>query len=510
MNEAELERTQVYEKRRMGPSTRVTMFLPSGDKEELELDKDEVIIGRSKECDIVVPDASVSRNHIRLSYEGGTYLLKDLGSTNGIRVNGELTRKCYLKDEDTIQVGRVFLKFAIAGKRKAPGAEDSQRVQVVARKTGWRDRLAARLGRRAGPAASTGGRRRLYLIAAIAMVLMVVVLGSSGKRKQRDPQPTPVASAAVAAPEIAPATATAIPATPAAGEPLLAEQTERLRIQKRLEVSARAARESLEGLEKLFAQARTASELDHARTRAADARKAFDEALQLDPKNAEASKGRGRVVEIEKRIAAKLKDMEAAQDKETAALSAKAQALFNAGNYSGAITAWQSVLERSPGSPQASAGIANARQALAKRQSVTSMEAAATALLAAIREAIEKGGKAANDGLPATALNHYDVARAKIEEVSGLGLPNSSNVLIEVKSAEREIQERTRPLLQEVERIKVAAREAFGLGVTYQSLNQLAEARRQWEKVLEISKDPGDEYHRKAKAKLAELGGGGS
>jgi hypothetical protein len=47
-----------------------------------------VTLGRSRECDCVLADPSVSRRHAELRRDGGRWLLRDLGSRNGTRVNG--------------------------------------------------------------------------------------------------------------------------------------------------------------------------------------------------------------------------------------------------------------------------------------------------------------------------------------------------------------------------------------------------------------------------------------
>jgi hypothetical protein len=47
-----------------------------------------VILGRSRECDCVLAEPSVSRRHAELRHDGGRWLLRDLGSRNGTRVNG--------------------------------------------------------------------------------------------------------------------------------------------------------------------------------------------------------------------------------------------------------------------------------------------------------------------------------------------------------------------------------------------------------------------------------------
>src|SRR5579884_655348 len=63
-----------------------------------EVDGDRVVIGRSKDCDIQVPDPNVSRRHAEVRREGGDYLLVDLDSTNGIEVDGRRVRRLELEN----------------------------------------------------------------------------------------------------------------------------------------------------------------------------------------------------------------------------------------------------------------------------------------------------------------------------------------------------------------------------------------------------------------------------
>jgi hypothetical protein len=76
-----------------------------------ELTKPNVVIGRSKECDIRVSDPNVSRRHAEIRQEGSTYVIVDLGSTNGISVNGRSLKKAKLEDDDRIAVGSTELVF---------------------------------------------------------------------------------------------------------------------------------------------------------------------------------------------------------------------------------------------------------------------------------------------------------------------------------------------------------------------------------------------------------------
>jgi pSer/pThr/pTyr-binding forkhead associated (FHA) protein len=65
-------------------------------------------IGRSNENDIVLSDTFVSAEHARLYWSGRGWVVEDLGSTNGTRVNGKPVRRAMpVKIGDTVEFGRV-------------------------------------------------------------------------------------------------------------------------------------------------------------------------------------------------------------------------------------------------------------------------------------------------------------------------------------------------------------------------------------------------------------------
>lgn len=72
-------------------------------------------IGRSGlRNDHVIEDEAVSEEHLVIRYEGGKFILNDLGSTNHTRVNGEDVARHALEDRDVIRIGEtelVFLRF---------------------------------------------------------------------------------------------------------------------------------------------------------------------------------------------------------------------------------------------------------------------------------------------------------------------------------------------------------------------------------------------------------------
>ncbi len=62
-------------------------------------------MGRSRDCDVVVPDPNASRHHAEIRHIGLDYFLVDSGSTNGTIVNGQRVRRHPLADGDTILIG---------------------------------------------------------------------------------------------------------------------------------------------------------------------------------------------------------------------------------------------------------------------------------------------------------------------------------------------------------------------------------------------------------------------
>jgi len=73
-----------------------------------------VVLGRSKECDLQVPDANVSRRHAEIRQEGSSWWVVDLDSTNGLEVNGKRVQRAKLSDGDAITLGSTELVFGRA------------------------------------------------------------------------------------------------------------------------------------------------------------------------------------------------------------------------------------------------------------------------------------------------------------------------------------------------------------------------------------------------------------
>jgi hypothetical protein len=70
------------------------------------------VLGRSRDCDVVLDDPNVSRHHAEVRPSGGSWIVNDLGSTNGVKVNGRRIRAPEsLKRGDLIELGTSSVTF---------------------------------------------------------------------------------------------------------------------------------------------------------------------------------------------------------------------------------------------------------------------------------------------------------------------------------------------------------------------------------------------------------------
>ena len=86
-----------------------SLVLPSGDRRGLGAEPFQV--GRMGECDLTLADPNVSRRHAELRPVDGSWVVVDLGSMNGTRVNGRPVTEQRLVDGDEIAIGHHVLRF---------------------------------------------------------------------------------------------------------------------------------------------------------------------------------------------------------------------------------------------------------------------------------------------------------------------------------------------------------------------------------------------------------------
>ena len=74
---------------------------------EVAIDRDRLVIGRGRKADLALAEATISRAHAAIGFDGRLFYVEDLGSTNGTLVNGARVTKQALKSDDEIQMGKL-------------------------------------------------------------------------------------------------------------------------------------------------------------------------------------------------------------------------------------------------------------------------------------------------------------------------------------------------------------------------------------------------------------------
>jgi len=86
--------------------------------QEVDLQRGATYIGRSEECEVTIEDPLVSRKHARILFEGEDVTLEDLGSRNGVRVNGKQIKGSQkLVDSDRVRIGTQDFVFCLVQQR---------------------------------------------------------------------------------------------------------------------------------------------------------------------------------------------------------------------------------------------------------------------------------------------------------------------------------------------------------------------------------------------------------
>jgi len=93
----------------LGP--RLVLTTDSGDTKAYAMNKDRLIIGRSEDADIPLPDPSVSRQHGMIEQRGGGYFVRNLSQTNPLLFNDAPVAENRLYSGDHVRIGSFYLTF---------------------------------------------------------------------------------------------------------------------------------------------------------------------------------------------------------------------------------------------------------------------------------------------------------------------------------------------------------------------------------------------------------------
>jgi pSer/pThr/pTyr-binding forkhead associated (FHA) protein len=99
----------------------------------MDLQKDLTLVGRKEDCDLRLDHKSVSKIHCILVKTDGLIILRDLGSTNGTRVNGQRVRRAHLLPNDKLTVANFHFRVALGPAAEPPPSPEEHTMQMDAK-----------------------------------------------------------------------------------------------------------------------------------------------------------------------------------------------------------------------------------------------------------------------------------------------------------------------------------------------------------------------------------------
>jgi pSer/pThr/pTyr-binding forkhead associated (FHA) protein len=103
------------------------MLIARTEGPDLPLDRPVLLVGRHAECDLQLQSNKVSRRHCIIAYVNNQMMIRDLGSTNGVRINGDRVAEGRLHDGDEVSIGNFRYEVrATIPPRTRPISEDER------------------------------------------------------------------------------------------------------------------------------------------------------------------------------------------------------------------------------------------------------------------------------------------------------------------------------------------------------------------------------------------------
>ncbi len=99
------------------------------DGQRYELSRGVTVVGRGADCEIHISDSAASRKHLELHWDGKAGLARDLGSTNGSKIEGQRFREAKLEAGTVITIGQTALRFGLVPGRTAAPSQSPTAAQ---------------------------------------------------------------------------------------------------------------------------------------------------------------------------------------------------------------------------------------------------------------------------------------------------------------------------------------------------------------------------------------------
>ena len=93
-----------------------------------------VIVGRSPDCDLVIPHKSISRTHLKINKQGQSFFITDLGSSNGTKINNlplEPQKRYELKAKDELTIGDLSAQILDISINKSEPSNTGTKLQLA-------------------------------------------------------------------------------------------------------------------------------------------------------------------------------------------------------------------------------------------------------------------------------------------------------------------------------------------------------------------------------------------
>jgi len=106
-------------------------LVPVDGGQPIDIVKDLIVVGRKEDCDVRLEHKSVSKMHCVIVKTDGLLVLRDLGSTNGTRVNGIRVRRAALLPNDQITIAHFKFRIFLGPDEKPPPVQPHEHTQAL-------------------------------------------------------------------------------------------------------------------------------------------------------------------------------------------------------------------------------------------------------------------------------------------------------------------------------------------------------------------------------------------
>jgi pSer/pThr/pTyr-binding forkhead associated (FHA) protein len=146
--------------------------------QKFEIDRDRVVIGRSHDNLVCIDSPSISGSHCEIIRDGRKFTLRDLGSTNGTRLNDIKVQEYRLSPKDIVTTGDIKIKFdgpdvEAAETSKAEAVPDTQ-VTVRMGTTTQRQAMSTT----ALPFRKKKDRKFIWAMLGILVIILAIAAGA--------------------------------------------------------------------------------------------------------------------------------------------------------------------------------------------------------------------------------------------------------------------------------------------------------------------------------------------